>query len=245
MFKRILVAVNASEQAAWALDAGAELARRAGVHASHVENVLAVARYPVSLDAPVGEDADIADFVVEDHGTERVLSVGRRRYRTHYSERLIRLLIARKGLARAPLYFPFKETRGRFFLARLFGYLAARGAPGVFAAFTGADLREVWRAPSPALGPPGMRTPSRWPLTADKVRYVGDPVAVVVAESRAAAADALELVDVDYEPLAAVPDVEAALAVKTLVHDDVDGNVPEPSPECTGEAPADIRPHLR
>jgi SAM-dependent methyltransferase len=67
-------------------------------------------------------------FTLEDTGTERVLSIGGRRHRTYYSARLIRLLIERKGLARAPLYFPFKETRGRFFLDPLFRYLAARGA---------------------------------------------------------------------------------------------------------------------
>lgn len=52
---------------------------------------------------------------------------------------------------------------------------------------------------------------ARPPLARGKVRFVGDPVAVVVAESRAAAVDALELVDVDYEPLDAVADPEAAL----------------------------------
>ena len=72
--------------------------------------------------------AATADFSVEDVGAERVLSVAGRRYRTYYSEQLIRLLIQRKGLVRAPLYFPFKETRGRFFLEPLFGYLDARGA---------------------------------------------------------------------------------------------------------------------
>jgi SAM-dependent methyltransferase len=65
--------------------------------------------------------------VLEDAGTERIFSVDGRRYRTYYSERVIRLLIARKGVARTPSYFPFKETRGRFFLEPLFGYLVARG----------------------------------------------------------------------------------------------------------------------
>lgn len=72
--------------------------------------------------------ATVADFVLEDEGTERVLSIAGRRYRTYYSERLIRMLIQRKGLARTPPYFSFKETRGRFFLEPLFRYLAARGA---------------------------------------------------------------------------------------------------------------------
>ncbi|MBI3030833.1 MAG: class I SAM-dependent methyltransferase [Candidatus Rokubacteria bacterium] len=69
-----------------------------------------------------------SDFILRDLGTERVLTVRGAEYRTYYSERIIRMLIERKGLARAPLYFPFKETRGRFFLERLFRFLAARGA---------------------------------------------------------------------------------------------------------------------
>jgi SAM-dependent methyltransferase len=65
---------------------------------------------------------------LRDLGTERVLTVDGVAHRTAYSEGVIRRLIARKGPRRAPLYFPFKETRGRFFLERLFAYLAARGA---------------------------------------------------------------------------------------------------------------------
>jgi len=67
-----------------------------------------------------------SDFTLKDLGTERVLTIKGTEYRTYYSERLIRMLIERKGLERAPLYFPFKETRGRHFLERLFRYLAAR-----------------------------------------------------------------------------------------------------------------------
>ena len=68
-----------------------------------------------------------ADYAIRDLGTERVLAVQGREYRTYYSARVIRMLIERKGLNRAPLYFPFKETRGRYFLERLFAYLAVRG----------------------------------------------------------------------------------------------------------------------
>ncbi len=66
-------------------------------------------------------------YAIEDRGSERVLRVQGREHHTYYSERLIRMLIERKGIDRAPLYFPFKETRGRHFLERLFAYLAARG----------------------------------------------------------------------------------------------------------------------
>ena len=83
---------------------------------------------------------------------------------------------------------------------------AARAAPGVVDVLTAADLPF---APQPLfiLLPPEI---SRLPL-ADKARYVGDPIAVVVAESRAAAIDASELVEVDYGPLDAVIDPFEAL----------------------------------
>lgn len=71
--------------------------------------------------------AEVTEYAIEDRGTERVLRIRDREHHTYYSERLIRMLIRRKGLDRAPLYFPFKETRGRHFLERLFAYLAARG----------------------------------------------------------------------------------------------------------------------
>jgi SAM-dependent methyltransferase len=78
--------------------------------------------------AAIIREVNAAGYDIRDLGGERVLSVGGAEYRTHYSERVIRMLIARKGIERAPLYFPFKETRGRHFLERLFRYLAAVGA---------------------------------------------------------------------------------------------------------------------
>ena len=75
--------------------------------------------------------SDGSRYTIEDRGSERVLRVGGREHPTYYTERLIRMLIERKGVERTPLYFPFKETRGRYFLERLFTYLAARGAAGL------------------------------------------------------------------------------------------------------------------
>ena len=57
-----------------------------------------------------------------------------------------------------------------------------------------------------------INNPPHWPLAKDKARYQGDGVAVVIAESRAEAADAAEAVDVDYDPLDPVIDMDAALA---------------------------------
>ena len=67
-------------------------------------------------------------WAVRDLGHERVLVVDGVEHRTHYSERVVRMLVERKGPERAPLYFPFKATRGAHFLGRLVHYLAARGA---------------------------------------------------------------------------------------------------------------------
>lgn len=66
-------------------------------------------------------------FRLVDLGDRRVLETGGRQYSTRYSARVVRLLIARKGVHRAPRYFEFKETRGRHFLGPLFEYLRARG----------------------------------------------------------------------------------------------------------------------
>ena len=63
-----------------------------------------------------------------DLGDRRVLTVGGVEHATGYSERVIRMLIERKGARRAPLYFPFKTSRGRHFLDPLFQYLRGRGA---------------------------------------------------------------------------------------------------------------------
>jgi carbon-monoxide dehydrogenase large subunit len=101
----------------------------------------------------------------------------------------------------------------------------ALAMPGVVAAFSGEDFD--WAGPLLMAWPvtEDIKNPPHWPLAKGKARHQGDGVAVVVAESRAAAADAAETVEVDYEPLPAVIDMEAALAEGTaLVHDDIETN---------------------
>ena len=105
---------------------------------------------------------------------------------------------------------------------------AARGAPGVLGVFTAADLAAVGPIPCPVKvateGP--MRVPARTVLAGARVRYVGEPVAFVVAESRAAAEDAAELVAVDYEALPCVVEAEDALAPgAAVVWEDAPGNL--------------------
>ena len=104
---------------------------------------------------------------------------------------------------------------------------AALAQDGVIAVLSGAELRDEWQSTLPCAWPLAdeIRTPNHWPLTPDKARYAGDGVAVVVAETRAAAKDAAALVEVDYEPLPAVTDVEAAMAEGApLVHDEYPTN---------------------
>ncbi|MBI4542760.1 MAG: xanthine dehydrogenase family protein molybdopterin-binding subunit, partial [Gemmatimonadetes bacterium] len=105
---------------------------------------------------------------------------------------------------------------------------AAKSAPGVLAVYTGLDVKDrvvpvpcAWNVPNC-----NLKTPPHPLLAYDRVRYVGDGVALVVAESRAAARDAVDLIDVDYEPLRAVTDPEkAAQPGAPQVHDDVPGNL--------------------
>src|SRR5437867_2685252 len=84
----------------------------------------------------------------------------------------------------------------------------------VVAAWSGADIDEEWAGSLPCAWIPTEDTnaPEHKPVAVDKARYVGDAVAVIAATSRGAAEDAAELVEVEYEPLPAVVDPEAALA---------------------------------
>jgi len=103
---------------------------------------------------------------------------------------------------------------------------AAREQPGVVAAFSGRDLAAEM-APMPCAWPvtPDMVNPEHTPLAKDEVRYVGDAVAVVIARDRYQAADALEAIEIDYDPLPVVTDMEAALADGApLVHSEAGTN---------------------
>ena len=95
------------------------------------------------------------------------------------------------------------------------------------AVFTGADLAGDWAGPMPCAWPvvDDMKSPAHFPLTADKARYVGDAVAVVVAESSVAAKDAAEAVVVDYDVLPAVVDLEDSLSDRVVINDDLGTNL--------------------
>src|SRR5712691_4054010 len=112
--------------------------------------------------------------------------------------------------------------------ARLVGIDAAsaRSAPGVAACLTGEELHRHVR---PLRAPSRMKDyrPTDFPaLALGKVRHAGEAVAAVVAESRYAAEDALDLIEVEYAPLPAVAEAPAAMAEGSpLVHEDAGSNV--------------------
>jgi carbon-monoxide dehydrogenase large subunit len=99
---------------------------------------------------------------------------------------------------------------------------AALTAPGVVAAFTGADVADL---PAVKPGPMFNQQMTRPVLATDKVRYVGEPVAVVVTEQAYQGEDAIELVDVDYDQLPAVIDYADAAAGKVLLYEEAGTNV--------------------
>jgi CO/xanthine dehydrogenase Mo-binding subunit len=106
-----------------------------------------------------------------------------------------------------------------------------RERPGVVAAYAADDLGDYWK-PGPLLVPPPpiegaiFNQQTQVPLARGKVRHVGEPVAMVVAESRYMAEDALAEIGVEYQPLPAVTDLERALALDApQIHDGVACNV--------------------
>jgi len=109
---------------------------------------------------------------------------------------------------------------------------AAKARPGVVAVYTAEDMGDFWRPGPLIVPPPGnvegivFHARTQIPMVKDKVHHIGDPIAVVIAESRYIAEDALEDIVVDYEPLEAVTDLEKALEPDApLVHDDLDSNL--------------------
>lgn len=109
---------------------------------------------------------------------------------------------------------------------------AARNRPGVVAVFTAEDMGGDWQPGPPLVSPPPtveditFHSRRQVPLAKDKVRHVGEPIAVVIAESRYVAEDAVEDIIVDLDSLEVVADIEHALdADAPLIHEDLDSNL--------------------
>ena len=116
---------------------------------------------------------------------------------------------------------------------------AALDLPGVVSVVTSAELGDIGRIPV-RLGPrPSIVACLQPPLARDKVRYVGEPVAFVIAESRYVAEDALDLIEVDYVPLPAIADARRAVEREApVLHEAIDGNVVATLETATGDAAA-------
>jgi carbon-monoxide dehydrogenase large subunit len=109
---------------------------------------------------------------------------------------------------------------------------AAKRAPGVLAVLTGTDVADAGFKtltpipPPPGRGGMGVLMPERPVLARDRVRFAGEEVAVVVAETQGAARDAADLIEIDYEDLPVLIGVERASAPGAFViHDNIPGNI--------------------
>ena len=109
---------------------------------------------------------------------------------------------------------------------------AAERLPGVRAVLTARSVPELGRPM------PGDGTPGQSPLATDRVRYVGEPIAVVAADNRYIAEDAVELVQVAYQALPAVVDVNQAWAADTLLHPSLGSNIADTVQHETGRGSA-------
>ncbi|SFN94470.1 carbon-monoxide dehydrogenase large subunit [Pseudonocardia ammonioxydans] len=114
--------------------------------------------------------------------------------------------------------------------------------PGVHAVYTYDDLTGPMAEPLPVLIPHPALTHGRtqYVLARDEVNHVGEAIAIVVAEDRYLAEDAVDRIVVDYEVLPAVVGIDAARAAECLVHEDVPGNVGARLEQTVGDATAAI-----
>jgi carbon-monoxide dehydrogenase large subunit len=132
---------------------------------------------------------------------------------------------------------------------------AARNADGVVLALAGAELKDMLPPISgmQVAAPKGWRDgmdphieiPDQTLIPHDKLRYVGEPYALVVASDRYVAEDAAELIEGDFEPLPPVANAEAALDAEALVHDHLPGNIAATlhAKKGDGEAALATAPH--
>ena len=139
------------------------------------------------------------------------------------------------------LHVAFLRSDDAHGLLRSIDATAARERPGVHAVYTAADLGDYWQ-PGPLLVPPPpvpgliFNAATQVPLVRDRIRHCGEPLAMVVAESRYIAEDALEDIVVDVEPLPAVADLEAALLPDApLVHEQFGTNLAAQVHQCKGD----------
>lgn len=129
------------------------------------------------------------------------------------------------------LYAAFRRSELSHARIRTIDAAEARNSPGVHIVVLGRDLASAFGTIAPAISYEGrkgstLRTPERPLLARERVRFVGEEIAVVVADSPQAALDAAERIEVEYEELPAASTIDAALApLAPLVHEGVPGNI--------------------
>ncbi len=130
--------------------------------------------------------------------------------------------IRRVGMVHAAI---LRSTCAHARIVKIVTEKAAKAA-GVIGVLTAADMPDVKTIPMRTGRVPGLERSQQTPIAKDKVRYVGDPVAVVIAEDRYLAEDALELIEVEYQPLTALTDPRQAMqAGAPTLHDSVPQNI--------------------
>lgn len=123
---------------------------------------------------------------------------------------------------------------------------AAEAAPGVVGVFTATDIEAINQPWPVHLPGSNLNAAVARILPTDKVRYVGEPVAFVVAESRYLAEDACQLVEVDYDPLPGSGSFSASLGMQVPIHDSNPDNVAAHVTQQTGDVAAALQnaPHV-
>lgn len=119
---------------------------------------------------------------------------------------------------------------------------AAQEAPGVVAVLTAEDIVDDFKPVIPFSRMPNYYATPILPLASKKVRYVGEPVVAIVATSRYLAEDALELIDIEYQPLGAISRGEAAIAEGApLLHEEAGSNILIAREFKKGDVAADLK----
>jgi len=118
------------------------------------------------------------------------------------------------------LHVAFRRSDQAHALISSIGTTAAAAVPGVFAVYTAQDLRDLVEPVQAVSRLKDYHPTPFYPLAREKVRYVGEPVAAILAENRYVAEDARDRTEIAYQPLEPVTDPETALGKNApLLHD--------------------------
>ncbi|WP_024513014.1 xanthine dehydrogenase family protein molybdopterin-binding subunit [Bradyrhizobium sp. ARR65] len=141
-----------------------------------------------------------------------------------------------------PLHLAFlRSSQPHARIVRI-GTAAAQEAPGVVAVLTAEDIADDFKPVIPFSRMPNYYATPILPLASKKVRYVGEAVVAVVATSRYLAEDALELIDVEYQPLGAISRGETAIAEGApLLHEEAGSNILIAREFKKGDVAADLK----